>query len=206
MLGAWAAAAAVVATAVRRLRLRFTRAALVAAIAFLLPYTVLAIRSGNVQPYVVAMIFGALLLSESHPAVSGGLMALAITFKVWPVFLVPCLLRRGRRAVLFWLVPALTLLWLTPLFVWTPSRYLDLICGWYRSEFQTATAASELWYFPGQSLRGVLLRYATDAPQWLAGFPDVHFLNLAPSEAVRIWEVAIAGRLAVSVTMPGTGL
>jgi uncharacterized membrane protein len=121
MLGAWATATAVVATAVRRLRLRFTCAALVAAVVFLLPYAVLTIRSGNVQPYIIGMVLGALALSESRPAAAGGLMALAIVFSVWPLFLLPLFLRR-RRTVSLWSFAMLLLLWLVTLVAWSPSR------------------------------------------------------------------------------------
>jgi hypothetical protein len=193
VVGSWAACAAVVALAVRTARLRFTATAIAAASAYLIAYVVLAIRAGNVQPYVIAMIFAALLLAESRPLLAAVLLALAITFKIWPLFFLPWLLRRGRRAVLAWLVPALLVLWLIPLVVWSPATYGDLLKQWYVSEFQSATAYSELWYYPGQSLRGILLRYWSTAEPWLKGFPDIHWLTLAPSAAVAVWEVVSAG-------------
>jgi len=192
VLGSWGACAAVVALAVYTARLRFTAIAIAAASAYLIAYVVLAIRAGNVQPYVIAMIFAALLLAESRPLLAAVLLALAITFKIWPLFFLPWFLRAGRRAVLAWLAPALLVLWLAPLVVWSPATYVDLLKQWYVSEFQSATAYSELWYYPGQSLRGILLRYWSTADPWLKGFPDIHWLTLAPAQVVRIWELISA--------------
>src|SRR5215469_9051387 len=112
VLGSWAACGAAVVLAVHTARSRYTAAGIVAASAYLIAYAVLAIRAGNVQPYVIAMIFAALLLAESRPVLAAGLLALAITFKIWPLFFLPWFLRRGRRAVLAWLAAALLVLWL----------------------------------------------------------------------------------------------
>ena len=189
MIGAWAATIAAAGLTVRAARLRFTRTAILAACAYMLSYVVLAIHSGNVQPYLIAMILAAMSLSESRPVVAAFLLAIAITFKIWPVFFLPWFLHRRRRAVLALLVHVMLVLWLTPLILWSPSRYLDLIHQWYCSEFQSAITNSELWYFPGQSLRGVLLRYLTAPDPWSKGFPDVHILSLSPGSVVRAWEV-----------------
>jgi Glycosyltransferase family 87 len=189
MIGAWTAAIAAVGLTVRAARLRFARNAILAACAYMLSYVVLAIHSGNVQPYLIAMILAALFLSESRPVIAAFLLAIAITFKIWPVFFLPWFLYCRRRAVLVLLVPVILVVWLTPLMLWSPSRYLDLIHQWYCSEFQSAMTNSELWYFPGQSLRGVLLRYLTPPDPWIKGFPDVHILSLSPGSVVRAWEV-----------------
>lgn len=188
MLGAWTAAIVAVIFAVRAAHLRFTRNAILATCAYMLSYVVLAIHSGNVQPYLIAMILVALFLSESHPVVAVFLLAIAITFKIWPVFFLPWFLHDRRRVVLALLIPVMLVLWLTPLMLWNPSHYFDLIHQWYCSEFQSATTNSEIWYFPGQSLRGVLLRYLTAPDPWIKGFPDVHILSLSPGTVVRVWE------------------
>lgn len=190
MLGAWTAAVASAQIARKLLVLRFQVAAILLSFAGMLSYSVLSIRSGNIQPYLIALIFTAIILSASHPAIAAGLLAIAISFKLWPVFFLPCFLLRGRRAVLVWLLPAMLILWLVPIVVWPPPQYSHLIAQWYQQELQIATADSELWYFPGQSLRGVLLRYTTSAAPWLSGFPDVHFLSLSPIVVIRIWIVA----------------
>jgi hypothetical protein len=192
MLGAWAAAAGAVILTIRTAGLRFSRNAIVGACACMLAYVVLAIRYGNVQPYLIAMILVALVLSETHPVASASLLALAITFKLWPLFFAPWFLRRNRRMVLVWLIPAMLFLWLVPLFVWSPSRYLDLIAQWYHSELQSAVVNSEMWYFPGQSLRGILLRYLTVYEPWAKGFPDVHMFSFSPAAVVRAWGVTAA--------------
>ena len=202
MLGAWATAIAAVILTVRAADLRFTRNAIMGACACMLAYAVLAVRYGNIQPYLIAMILVALVLSETHPVASASLLALAITFKIWPLFFVPWFLRRNRRMVLVWLIPAMLLLWLVPLFVWSPSRYLDLIAQWYRTEFQSLGVNSEMWYFPGQSLRGILLRYLTVSEPWAKGFPDVHMFSFSPAGVVRAWEaIAAATYAAASIAM-----
>jgi hypothetical protein len=192
MIAAWSASIATVTLAVRTARLNLTPQAVVVACGYLLAYVVLALRSGNVQPYLIAMIFAALLLSESHRVTAASLLGLAITFKIWPVFFLPWFLHRRRRPVLVWLIPVILLLWLLPLIIWSPSDYVELLRQWCRSEFRSATTPSEGWYFPGQSLRGVLLRYMTAATPWIPAFPAVHFLSLSPRFVVRAWE-AIAG-------------
>lgn len=192
MLGVWSAAVGAVVLAVRHRRLRFTYTAIAAACAYMLAYCVLALRSGNVQTYVIAMILAALLLSDSCSLAAGSLLAVAITFKIWPLFFLPWFLRGNRRAALIWLVPLIFFLWLLPLLVWSPFDYLSLIRQWYDSEFQSATTNSELWYFPGQSLRGVLLRYLTAYTPWIKGFPDVHTLALSPAFVVNAWAMMSA--------------
>jgi hypothetical protein len=189
MLGSWVIATAAVILTVRTARLWFSRNAIFAACAFMLAYVVLAIRYGNVQPYLIAMILVALVVSETHPVASASLLALAITFKIWPLFFAPWFLRRSRRMVLVWLIPAMLLLWVVPLIAWSPSRYLDLIGQWYHAEVQSVGVNSEMWYFPGQSLRGLLLRYLTVSEPWAKGFPDVHMFSFSPAAVVRVWEV-----------------
>ena len=192
IIGAWAAAIAAVVLTIRTAGLQFSRNRIIAACAYMLAYVVLAIRYGNVQPYLIAMILTALMLSETYPVRSASLLALAISFKIWPLFFAPWFLRRGRRMVLVWLIPAMLVLWLVPLLVWTPARYLDLISQWFRSEFQGAGVNSEMWYFPGQSLRGILLRYLSVSEPWTKGFPDVHIFSFSPAAVVRVWGVIAA--------------
>jgi hypothetical protein len=193
MVGAWTAGVASVQIARKTLMLRFELTAVVLGFAAILAYCVLSIRSGNVQPYLIAMIFVALTLATRYPQIAAGLLAVCISFKLWPAFFLPCFLRRGRRAVLIWLLPAMLILWLVPIAIWQPLQYSRLIAQWYHEELRVASANSELWYFPGQSLRGILLRYTTSAVPWLRGFPDVHFLCLSTVLAVRIWLVAAGG-------------
>ncbi len=192
MLATWAAVSIAVVRMVRVARLHFAGCGVVAAAAYMLAYAVLAIRSGNVQPCAIALILSAMYLSESHRVAAASLMALAISFKIWPVFFLPWFLRKGRRMVLVWQIPTLLLLWTAPLLVWSRSRYLTLLWQWYSSELQTATTNSELWYFPGQSLRGVALRYFTQSDPWLKGFPDLHVLSLPAGTVVAAWKI-IAG-------------
>jgi hypothetical protein len=202
ILGAWTLAITSVQIAIKVLRLQFRQAAVLLSFASMLAYCVLSVHSGNIQPYLIAMIFTALTIANTRPALAAGLLAISISFKIWPAFFLPCLLRRGRRTVLMWLVPAMLILWLIPLVVWSPPQYLRLITQWYHEELEIGTAHSELWYFPGQSLRGILLRYTTSVDPWLNGFPDVHFVCLSTDAALRIWFVTASSTyLAVCTLM-----
>jgi hypothetical protein len=192
MAGAWLATTATLLLAVRTYKLRFNKSSMAAASVLLAAYTVVALRNGNVQPYLVAMLFVALLLAESHGPVSAVLMAVVITFKVWPAMFLPWFLPRGRRVVLVWLVPATLLLWLAPLLVWTPTHYRDLLTEWYGAVSGASATKSEFYYFPGQSLRGVLLRYLSPLDSWRTGFPDIHLVSLSRDVVIWIWEGAAA--------------
>ncbi|MBV9611498.1 MAG: DUF2029 domain-containing protein, partial [Acidobacteriaceae bacterium] len=79
MLAAWATATFAVSLAITVRGLCFSRSSMVACCAFLCAYVVLAVRYGNVQPFVIAWIFMALILSETHPAWAGILLSLAVT-------------------------------------------------------------------------------------------------------------------------------
>lgn len=187
MMGAWLAAIGAVGVAVRTAHLRFRPDALAVTGAYMFVYVVLSVRSGNIQPYLIALILAALFLADSHHVTASALMALAITFKLWPVFFLPWFLHPRRRKVLVWLIPTMIFIWLIPLLRWTPCEYLDLVHQWYRSEVSAATTNSEIWYFPGQSLRAILLRYLTSAEPWIKGFPDVHLFSLPQGPVVAVW-------------------
>jgi hypothetical protein len=187
MAGAWATAAWAVRVALARMPWRMTGREAALAGGYMAVYVVLAVKAGNIQPYLIAMILAALALAERHRASAAALLAGAISFKIWPLYFLPWFAVRGRRGVLGWTALFLALLWLAPLARWTPGEYAALLGQWFRSEFGTATAASELWYYPGQSLRGMLLRYLSRPGEWAAGYPDVHLMELPPRVVVNVW-------------------
>lgn len=202
MLGAWAAAITTVTLAVRIRRLRFSPAAMVACCAFMLAYVVLAIRYGNVQPFVICALFSALILAETHPAWSGILLALGITFKVWPVLFLPWLLHRPRRRALTYSLLWLAALWIVPVTVFGFGGYWSLLQQWYTAMRHLGTDYSELYYFPGQSLRAILLRYFTPLAPLLPQFPSIHVLSLSPRTAVTAWGwIGIVVYCAVTICM-----
>lgn len=200
MLGAWTASVASIQIARQALALRFRRSAVLLSFACMLAYFVLSVRSGNIQPYLIAMIFAAITISSTRPVLAAVLLAVCISFKVWPAFFLPCFLRQERRAALIWLAPAIVTLWLIPMAMWSPSEYSNLIRQWCRQELAIVRSNSELWYYPGQSLRGILLRYTTSTNPWLHGFPDVHFLCLSPALVVRMWLFAATGSYLIVCT------
>lgn len=190
MLAAWANASFTVWLAIRIRHLQFRRASVVACCAFTLAYVVLAVRYGNVQPFVIAWIFAALVLSETRPVWAGVLLALAVTFKIWPVMFVVLLLRRIRMRSAYWFVCWLAALWLFPVAVYGPAQYGSLLHEWFVAVRRVGDTYSEFYYFPSQSLRGILLRYLTPVAPPLASFPKINFISLPPRVAVDLWMIA----------------
>src|SRR5579875_974623 len=112
MLAAWASGIVSVSLAIRIRNLRFSTLSLVACCAFMLAYVVLAVRYGNVQPFVIAWLLAALALSEAHPAWAGALLALAVTFKIWPIMFLPWFVRKARRRAAIYFFGVFVVLWL----------------------------------------------------------------------------------------------
>ncbi|HEX7363386.1 MAG TPA: glycosyltransferase family 87 protein [Bryobacteraceae bacterium] len=187
MLAAWANAAWVVWLAFRVRGLRFNTQAAVACCAFLLAYVYLAIHYGNVQPFVIAWMFAALILAESHPRWAGLLLALSVTFKIWPILFLPLLLHRQRIRSAGWFAGWLAALWAFPLLIFGPSGYGTLLHDWYLAVRRVGDTYSELYYFPGQSLRGIFLRYFTPVNPPLSYFTHINFLSVSPKTAIQIW-------------------
>jgi hypothetical protein len=187
MLSAWAAWIATVSLAIRIRRMRFSRSAVFSCCAFMLAYVVLAIRYGNVQPFAICAIFAALILSETHPGWSGILLALAITFKIWPILFLPWLLHRPRLKAATYSFLWLAALWVFPVLIFGASGYWSLLEQWYTAMRHVGTTYSELYYFPGQSLRGLMLRYLTPVTPPLKDFPLIHVLSISPRAAVIGW-------------------
>jgi hypothetical protein len=202
MLAAWANALWSVWLALRVRGLRFNRVAILACCGFLLAYVVLAVRYGNIQPFVISWIFAALILAESHPQWSGLLLALAVSFKIWPVMFLPLLLKRTRIRSAYWFACWLAVLWTLPLAFFGAANYSTLLHDWYVAVRRVGETDSEFYYFPGQSLRGILLRYLTPVDPPLSYFPHVNLLHLSPHTAIQIWKfgnVVLYGCFAVGV-------
>ena len=190
MMAAWATAVASVSIVIRIRQLRFNAFAIVACCAFSLAYVVLAIRYGNVQPFVIAWLFLSMAIAERYPLWSGVLLALAVTFKIWPILFIPWFWRPGRVRALTYFAAALGVLWLLPFPIFGFERYWGLLKEWYVAVGNVGTTYSELYYFPGQSLRGLLLRYLTPVRPPLEDFPVINIVSLAPRTAVAIWAIA----------------
>ena len=187
MMSAWATGTVAVALAIKIRHLQFSRTAVVACCAFLLAYVEMAVHYGNVQPLVIAWLFLSLVLSERYPARSGILFALSVTFKLWPIFFLPWFLPRGRRRVIAFFAFWMAVLWIGPVVVFGPAHYRSLLHDWYLTAGRAGTTYTEFAYFPGQSLRGILLRYFTPIVPPLATFPRINVLSLDPRTAVMAW-------------------
>ncbi len=157
---------------------------------FLCAYLVLAVRYGNVQPFVIAWIFAALILAETRPLFAGILLALAATFKIWPVLFVPWLFPRERRRAAVWFGAGLAAFWTAPIIIFGAHPYWLLLRDWYAAVGRVGATYSEFYYFPGQSLRGLLLRWLTPVAPPLQYFPRINILSLDPQTAIHIWMAA----------------
>jgi hypothetical protein len=190
MLAAWTSAVASVSIAIRIRQLRFNPLSIVACCAFMLAYVVLAVRYGNVQPFVIAWLLAALALSETQPIWAGILLALAVTFKIWPIMFLPWFLRKSRRPAAFSFLIGLLAIWLLPVPIFGIPRYWSLLHDWYNAVHRMGATYSEFYYFPSQSLRGILLRYLTSVAPPLRSFPQINLLSLSPRTAILIWGIA----------------
>jgi len=156
---------------------------------FIAPYLVEEFRYGNAQFFIFALAAAALLLANEWPIVSGASLALGISVKVWPLFLLPYLaVRRKWRAVSYTLV-FVTLLALLPGFYFGFASNFRLLGEWFSQETHTQLSENEIW-FPNQSLRGVLMRYLTvvdysQVPD--SNYTQVNILSLDPALVRQIW-------------------
>ncbi|HTS46698.1 MAG TPA: glycosyltransferase family 87 protein [Bryobacteraceae bacterium] len=180
ILMAWVACSIATYLAIRAWKLRFTVGGTLLGVIFLAPYVVLAVKFGNVQPYLIALVLLALLFAETHPGWSGLALAVAICFKVWPLFFAPWLLLRRRRSALYYAGGATAVLWTAPVLFFGWSRYLYLLQDFFTHVVALASGPEAVWY-SSQSLRGVLLRLLTRSVHPRDGYPDVSFASLPPA-------------------------
>jgi len=176
----WAACGWASAVAIARWKLAFTLPGALSAVLLLAQPTWLAVVFGNVQPHLVALLLLALLWSEEHPDRAGLALAVAICFKVWPLFFVPWFLIRRRRATLAYAAAASGVLWIAPALCFGWARYAALLHSFFTHAVAIASYPEGVWY-SSQSLRGVLLRLLTNAVHPRDGYPDVSLAALPPA-------------------------
>ena len=151
----------------------------------LVPYLLYALQLGNVQLFLVEMVCLALVLADEHPFVASLLVGFATAIKVWPGFILPFLVVRGR-----WRIAAQSLA-ATAVFTVAPGLWLgwtnlfELLTQWFLQERRINALLGDRWY-PSQSLRGVMLRYLTCMDY--SGLPDQNYrhVNLV---SLPSWEV-----------------
>jgi hypothetical protein len=157
--------------------------------ALLLPYLAKMLKGGNVQLLIVVLACFSLLEAKRRPLLAGLLLGLAAAFKVWPAFLAPYLVLRGRwraavaeafSASVLTLAPAVWLGW---------KEMLRLLTEWFLQEQRINALLGDTWY-PSQSLRGVMLRYLTRMNY--SGLPDsnyrlVNFVSWPPVDVRYAW-------------------
>jgi hypothetical protein len=131
-------------------------------------------------------------VAETRPVLAGVLLALAATFKIWPVLFLPWLFPRARRHAAVWFCAWLAALWTFPAVIFGVHRYWALLRDWYAAVGRVGTTYSEFYYFPGQSIRGLLLRWLTPVAPPLSYFPRINIVSLDPQTAVHIWMIVAA--------------
>lgn len=175
------------------------------------PFVIQEFQYGNVQFFIFALVAAALLSSRTRPLVAGAALALGTAIKIWPLFFFPYFaVRRDWKTVgsAVVLTIALTLL---PALYFGFGGTIDLLGQWARQEFRTQAGETQFWY-PSQSLRGVLMRYLTvidytrvpdsEYPRYLesigytyvpdANYALVHVAELDPSLVRQVWMVIAA--------------
>jgi hypothetical protein len=159
------------------------------ALLFIAPYLVEEFRYGNAQFFIFALSAVALLLVNERPILSAASLALGISVKVWPLFLLPYLaLRRNWTAVSYTVVFVALFAMLPGLYFGFASNF-SLLGEWFSQETHTQLSENEIW-FPNQSLRGVLMRYLTvidysQVPD--SNYTQVNILSLNPLLVRQIW-------------------
>jgi uncharacterized membrane protein len=139
MLAAWLTAGVTLLLAIRIRKLRFNRKSLLAIGVLMIANLMLAVRYGNVQPFVISWLFAALVLSESYPLCAGLLLALAVSFKIWPIMFVPWLFPRERRRSAVYFAVSLVTLWILPLPFFGAQGYWSLLKDWYAAVGRVGT-------------------------------------------------------------------
>ena len=100
----------------------------------------------------------------------------------------------SRRRAVVWFGVGLAALWIAPVAIFGPHLYGALLRDWYVAMHRVATTYSEFYYFPGQSIRGLLLRWLTPVAPALSYFPRINIASLDPKIAIYLW-IIIAGLL-----------
>jgi hypothetical protein len=192
-------------------------------VAFLIagPFVIQEFQYGNVQFFTFALVAFACLLSRTKPLRAGAALALATSIKVWPLFFFPYLLVRRDWKTLGAASALTVLMTLLPIFYFGVGGTFDLLGQWTRQEVLTQTGSTQFWY-PSQSLRGVLMRYLTvidysvvpdsEYPRYLESigyqftpddnYPLVEVADLDPALVRALWFIlagaAYAGLLALA--------
>ncbi len=176
----WAGCTWATILAIAKWKLRFTAAGTALGFAIMAQFIILAVKFGNVQPHLIALVLLALLWTGEHPRWSGLALAVATCFKVWPLFFAPWFLVRGRRWALAYAAAASAALWTAPILFFGWARYEFLLRDFFNHVVALASAPESVWY-SSQSLRGVLFRFLTHSVPPRDGYPDVSFAALSPS-------------------------
>jgi len=183
--------------AITKLPLTFRPRAIVICFVLIAPYLAVTARWGNVQPFVITFLFLAFLLAEDIPWLAGLLFAVAVTFKVTPLFFVPWFIKPCRRKALVFFCVSMLVLWILPVVVFGATPYANLLHDWYQVVHHIGSTPSEFHYFPGQTIRSVCLRLLSTAVPPVSPFPTVNVLSLQPVTAVIIGEIiSIVGYIA----------
>lgn len=168
-------------------------------------YFVMVLHYGNAHLLAVFLLFGSLyLVLQQKNFWAALLMALAITIKLTPIFLLPYFALKKRWSFLLGVGAFLIVINLAPSAYFGLRRNAELLATWYRhvvtsQEFHEDNGPINL------SLKGQLRRYLTDIDysQRVEGDVDyvaVNLVSMPRERAVEVWAV-IAGILFVGILL-----
>ncbi|MFY9554566.1 MAG: glycosyltransferase family 87 protein [Blastocatellia bacterium] len=181
--------------------IRTSKKMLVLLILAVAQYFVMALHYGNVHILVTFMLFASLYLFLKNRILSAAMvLALTISIKLTPVFLLPYFALKKQWKLLGAVVVFLVAINLAPSAYFGFSRNNDLLATWYRhvvssQEFHEDNGPINL------SLKGQLRRYlsAVNYTQRADGdvrYPDVNLASLSRARLVGLWMVMAAALFA----------
>jgi hypothetical protein len=162
--------------------------------ALLSRYLAISFGYGQINLVVMALLAGTGLWLARKPALAGGLWALAVSLKVYPLVLAPAFFPKAHRKGLFWAFAVGAMVGALPLLFFGPSLGLQL----YREFLQALESKGLPVDSHNQSIVALLLRIFTDQTFKLQGVAHTSWtmLSLSPS-FVRLAALALGGILTV---------
>ncbi|MEW6208454.1 MAG: glycosyltransferase family 87 protein [Acidobacteriota bacterium] len=157
-------------------------------------YFVMILHYGNAHLLAIFLLFGSFYFAaEKKDSLSAAMMALSITIKLTPVFILPYFVITRRWKILLLTVVFLAVLNLAPAAYFGFQKNAELLRAWHDhvirdQEFHETNGPINL------SLKGQLRRYLTEVDYSLrqegdTRYPNVNFLSLTSHQTDRLWIV-----------------
>jgi hypothetical protein len=178
----------------RRLALQTPKAAWVITAFATAGYFVMILHYGNAHLLAVFLLFGSLCFAaEKKDSIASAMMALSITIKLTPVFILPYFAITRRWKFLLLTVVFLAAFNLAPAAYFGFQKNAELLRAWHDhvirdQEFHETNGPINL------SLKGQLRRYLTEVDYSLreegdTRYPNVNLLSLTANQTDRLWMI-----------------